>query len=319
MAFNLLKLLTHQSLQIPQRLKEELEDLVNFLNLQKTEAIFQRLHLLLTLLPKTCSDQIVHKIINEKVKNSEKSDKLSIHGDDEGGGNESTRVSNNKSLPSVVLQKFSIKSSRRGARTDGIPLEDRKKRRGRKKELPAIFRKVYGSLADDTSSWGKNNDKAAATKGSSSPSVDNSADASSELQNIADGSKNIHKKKKKKHKQFKSKHKNIVDPAFLSSMEDLLMKMEGCWISKTKVERNNLSGEGSSSILPPIFRVKRGSLLSSVIGGKKRRTFDKRTSDRESGTEGDSSSKEKASGKRKKKQQELPKQVSWNFGTVINF
>ena len=261
---------------------------------------------------KTFSDQIVHKIINEKVRNSEKSDKLSVHGQtrDTGGGppvadddamdeNDTLdETSTHKAIDSrnnspSVADKGSRSKSRRGARMEGIPLEERKRKRGRKKELPAIFRKVYGSLVDDNKLWTKPEKTHPATKAPAAVTAD------LESIPIAAASKALHKKKKKKHKQFKSKHKNIVDPAFLASLEELLIELEGCHISKLKPT----DGPAADAPLPSIFRVKRGIFPHA---SKKRRAADKRTSDRESGTEGENS---KASGKRKKKLQELPKQV----------
>ncbi|KAF2353483.1 SET domain [Trinorchestia longiramus] len=293
---------------------------------------------------KIFSDQIAHKIINEKVRNSEKSDKLSVHGTViDGGGTEtqdqgteqahveasnaavarsrsrndspSTRTdspsvrNNSPSVSSGAENRSKSRGGRRGVRTEGIPLEEKKKKRGRKKELPAIFRKVYGALADDANAWSKR-DKAP-TSGAINPSSatvtgpTTNSTSMSEIYSLSSTSLAICKKKKKHHKQFKSKHKNIVDPAFLASLEELLVDFEKCTISKGSV-KPPMGGcsSGGEAPLPAIFRVKKG--LFSSIGGKKRRAADKRTSDRESGTEADA--KEKMSGKRKKKLQELPKQ-----------
>lgn len=262
---------------------------------------------------KTFSDHIVHKIINEKVRNSEKSDKLSVHeySADEGGGESSSKcggdassqknvaASLHTSQPAQMETKASkVKNlQRRGTRTEGIPLEDRKKKRGRRKELPAIFRKVYGTLVGDTSSWSKPDKSHPATK----PSIP--LPTQSESIPSANTSKSLQKRKKKKLKQFKSKHKNIIDPAFVAALEDLLLGLEECHISLPGECSQDAAAVGAT---PSIFRVKKGALLLQT--SKKRRAADKRTSDRESGTEGENS-KEKLSGKRKKKLQEIPKEV----------
>jgi hypothetical protein len=274
---------------------------------------------------KIFSDQIAHKIINEKVRNSEKSDKLSVHGTVlDGGGTPrddhasdapsetSVRCRSRNDSPSVRTNSPSTSEhqprsrGRKGARTEGIPLEERKKKRGRKKELPAIFRKVYGSLADDSNSWNKRDKIVTTVACSSSVGMTNCAPASDTI-NLAAASHLICKKKKKHHKQFKSKHRNIVDPVFLASLEELLLEFEKCTITKGSVKPPVGACGNVDAPLPAIFRVKKG--IFSAMGGKKRRATDKRTSDRESGTEADA--KEKITGKRKKKLQETPKQVRW--------
>ncbi|XP_047739187.1 uncharacterized protein LOC108666567 [Hyalella azteca] len=274
---------------------------------------------------KIFSDQIAHKIINEKVRNSEKSDKLSVHGTvlDGGGTPRDDRASDAPSETSVRCRSRNdspnIRTNspstsehqprsrgRRGARTEGIPLEERKKKRGRKKELPAIFRKVYGSLADDSNSWNKRDKIVTTVACSSSVGMTNCAPASDTL-NLAAASHLICKKKKKHHTQFKSKHRNIVDPVFLASLEELLLELEKCTITKGGVKPPVGACGNVDAPLPAIFRVKKG--IFSAMGGKKRRATDKRTSDRESGTEADA--KEKITGKRKKKLQEAPKQERW--------
>lgn len=242
---------------------------------------------------KCFSERIMHKIINEKVRNSEKSDKLSVRDEGTEGSVEpfidpytfhdhpigNMQENERKHQKKFMKPKFN---------SEGIPLEGRKKR-GRKKELPAIFEKVYGSQDLKTRIKSENYKPSfcAATL----------------------AFKQIHKKKKKRPKHFKSKHKNIVDPVFLADLEDLTRGVQQCSISKIPILQQTKPGE---ILLPSIFRLRKVSLAA-----KKRRGSEKtRTSDRESGTEGESG-KEKASGKRKKKLQEVPKQVSCELETTI--
>ncbi|XP_042208202.1 uncharacterized protein LOC121856616 isoform X2 [Homarus americanus] len=233
---------------------------------------------------KCFSERIMHKIINEKVRNSEKSDKLSVRVEDiEGSMEPFSDPYAFHDLPVGSLQDAERKHQKKILKpkfnSEGIPLEGKKKR-GRKKELPAIFEKVYGSQ-----------DLKAKIKSESGKPTFCATTLSF---------KQIHKKKKKKPKHFKSKHKNIVDPVFLADLEDLTRGIQQCSISKIPILQQTKPGE---VLLPSIFRLRKVSLAA-----KKRRGSEKtRTSDRESGTEGESG-KEKASGKRKKKLQEVPKQ-----------
>ncbi|KAG0718933.1 hypothetical protein GWK47_051534 [Chionoecetes opilio] len=233
---------------------------------------------------KCFSERIMHKIINEKVRNSEKSDKLSGRVDDHEGSSEPTGEPYSfLDLPFSSAHDSERRHRKRHSKQkftpDGLPLEGKKKR-GRKKELPAIFEKVY-----------RNQDIKSKIKSENGrPSF---CPASLAL-------KQMHKKKKKKPKHFKTKHKNIVDPVFLANLEDLMRGIQQCSISKAPLLLQSKPGE---PLLPSIFRLRKVSLAA-----KKRRGSEKtRTSDRESGTEGESG-KEKASGKRKKKMQEVPKQ-----------
>lgn len=242
---------------------------------------------------KCFSERIMHKIINEKVRNSEKSDKLSARVQDVDDSNEP--FGDHYPFldhPVGLMTQTDLKDNERKRKklfrakinSEGIPTEGKKKR-GRKKELPAIFEKVYGSQELKTKIKSENG----------KPSL-----CATTL-----SYKQIHKRKKKKPKHFKSKHKNIVDPVFLADLEDLTAGMQQCSISKVPVIQQTKPGE---ILLPSIFRLRKVSLAA-----KKRRGSEKtRTSDRESGTEGESG-KEKASGKRKKKLQEIPKQVIHNF------
>ncbi|KAK8740388.1 hypothetical protein OTU49_002890, partial [Cherax quadricarinatus] len=233
---------------------------------------------------KCFSERIMHKIINEKVRNSEKSDKLSVRVEDiEGSIDAFSDPYTFHNLSHRCLKEAERKHRKKFFKTkfnsEGIPLEGKKKR-GRKKELPAIFEKVYGSQELKTKIKSENGKPSfcAATL----------------------SFKQMHKKKRKKPKHFKSKHKNIVDPVFLADLEDLTRCIQQCSISKIPVLQQTKPGE---ILLPSIFRLRKVSLAA-----KKRRGSEKtRTSDRESGTEGESG-KEKASGKRKKKLQEVPKQ-----------
>ncbi|XP_071538356.1 uncharacterized protein ash1 isoform X2 [Panulirus ornatus] len=233
---------------------------------------------------KCFSERIMHKIINEKVRNSEKSDKLSVRDEGtEGSGEPFNDPYTFQEHPIGSIQETERKHQKKFIKpkfnSEGIPLEGRKKR-GRKKELPAIFEKVYGSQDLKTKIKSEN----------CKPSF-----CAATLT-----FKQIHKKKKKKPKHFKSKHKNIVDPVFLADLEDLTRGIQQCSISKVPILQQTKPGE---VLLPSIFRLRKVSLAA-----KKRRGSEKtRTSDRESGTEGESG-KEKASGKRKKKLQEVPKQ-----------
>ncbi|KAK4303465.1 hypothetical protein Pmani_024522 [Petrolisthes manimaculis] len=233
---------------------------------------------------KCFSERIMHKIINEKVRNSEKSDKLSVRvADAENSMEPFSDPYTFLDHPLAGMRDSERKHRKREGKltlnSEGLPLEG-KKRRGRKKELPAIFEKVYGTQDNKIKIKCENGKPSfcAATL----------------------SFKQIHKKKKKKPKHFKSKHKNIVDPVFLADLDDLTRGMQQCLISKVPILVQSKPGE---ILLPSIFRLRKVSLAA-----KKRRGSEKtRTSDRESGTEGESG-KEKASGKRKKKLQEVPKQ-----------
>nr|XP_045602835.1 uncharacterized protein LOC123761033 isoform X3 [Procambarus clarkii] len=251
----------------------------------KREEVNMSSNLPATAASKKCfSERIMHKIINEKVRNSEKSDKLSVRVEDiEGSIEPFSDPYTFHDLPFGNLQEAERKHQKKLLKpkynSEGIPLEGKRKR-GRKKELPAIFEKVYGSQDLKTrvkSESGKPSFCAATLS-----------------------FKQIHRKKKKKPKHFKSKHKNIVDPVFLADLEDLTKGIQQCSISKIPILQQTKPGE---ILLPSIFRLRKVSLAA-----KKRRGSEKtRTSDRESGTEGESG-KEKALSKRKKKLQEVPKQ-----------
>ncbi|CAL4137305.1 unnamed protein product, partial [Meganyctiphanes norvegica] len=239
---------------------------------------------------KCFSERIMHKIINEKVRNSEKSDKLSVRVEEAGSLAESHRDNNNPYTFQELATSHNIsdkwtrkhKHNKRLGKVkngkQGLVLEENKKKRGRKKELPAIFEKIYGSQEP---------------KPKNKTEIGCLAVVSSKLH-----SKEKLKKKKKKSKHFRSKHKNIVDPVFLADLEDLTSGLGVCSISKSPPVPQEKQGE---ILLPSIFRLRKFTLAI-----KKRKNEKSRTSDRESGTEGDSG-KDKFS-KRKKKQQELPKQ-----------
>lgn len=237
-----------------------------------------------TLASKKCfSERIMHKIINEKVRNSEKSDKLSVrHLSEESADNFESESFSQDSDKQNVETKKEKRRRRLKVPSDGIPLEEKKKKRGRKKELPAIFEKVYGSIKNM-------NLKGDNTKLCNTASVALNAVTLS------------HKKKKKKHKKgFKSKHKNIVDPVFLAEVDALALELQKCCICKSLQPPVMKPGD---SRVPSIFRIR-----TVTFAAKKRRCLEKpKTSDKESGTEGESN-KEKMSGKRKKKTLEIPKQ-----------
>ena len=270
----------------------------------------------MTAASKKCfSERIMHKIVNEKVKNSEKSDKLSVNGQDASHSEKDfldqdpysyeEQITSNLAQP--YLWEKRKKNKGKGVRlsSDGIPLDERKRRRGRKMELPAIFRKVYGSPDKKNkikNDFVKTSEEASNSSSSLIPSNNNINNTNT---TIINSHKQTHKKKKKKVKQFKTKHKNIVDPVFLAELESLRALLEQCFIVKNTNTAQPKSGE---ALLPTIFRIRKISPIS-----KKRRGSEKpKTSDRESGTEGESS-KDRSAGKRKKKVPELPKQVSFLF------
>ena len=245
---------------------------------------------------KCFSERIMHKIVNEKVRNSEKSDKLSVHSQVSSNSDKelpdpySFQEQSTGNLAQPYLWEKRKKNKGKGVRlsSDGIPLDERRRRRGRKMELPAIFQKVYGPL-----------DKKNRTR------VEPFKPNESQPQALAATNKQNHKKKKKKMKQFKTKHKNIVDPVFLTELENLLSLLQQCSIAKVPNPVQPKSGE---ALLPSIFRIRKISPIA-----KKRRGSEKpKTSDRESGTEGEGS-KDRSAGKRKKKMQEVPKQVFFVF------
>ncbi|KAB7505128.1 Histone-lysine N-methyltransferase ASH1L, partial [Armadillidium nasatum] len=237
-----------------------------------------------TLASKKCfSERIMHKIINEKVRNSEKSDKLSVrHISEESADNVESESFSQDSDKQNVETKKEKRRRRLKVPSDGIPLEEKKKKRGRKKELPAIFEKVYGSIKNMN------------LKGDNSKLCNTTSVALNAVTLT-------HKKKKKKHKKgFKSKHKNIVDPVFLAEVDALALELQKCCICKSLQPAVMKPGD---SRVPSIFRIR-----TVTFTAKKRRCLEKpKTSDKESGTEGESN-KEKISGKRKKKTLEIPKQ-----------
>jgi hypothetical protein len=107
-----------------------------------------------------------------------------------------------------------------------------------------------------------------------------------------------HKRRKKKVKRLRTE-KNLSDPNFILDLEKLSQDFKRCCIiAKTNVSPASGSGDVN---LPSIFRVKR------IIKKRKGSEKSQRTSDRESGTEGDGGKEKNRQRRPKKSTVEAPK------------